>query len=87
MAALRVRRFWRTRPDHPAGPEMSLFRALKQRWHPVVRTESRLVPMRFASPASDRVTISSASFAKKRPVPVNRPRPDRAWSPWFWVKS
>jgi hypothetical protein len=88
MAALRVKRYWSTRPDHPAAPEAPLFRVLARRWRPVVRVEKKTVAMQHALPVDDqRPPLSRASFKPRGPIYARDiPKAPRTWNPWLWMK-
>jgi|GEM_PF-3279919 len=86
MAALRVRRTWWTRQQD--APDAPLFRALARRWRPVVRVESKAVPMSLALPSGNAPVLNRASFVSKKKYAPIKPetRPARAWNPWLWVR-
>jgi hypothetical protein len=87
MAALRVKRYWTTRPDHPAAPEAPLFRVLARRWRPVVRVESKAVPMPLALPSETAPPPSRASFKPRGPIYAREGwTVPRTWNPWLWMK-
>jgi hypothetical protein len=86
MAALRVTPYWTTPPDHPAAPEVSLFRVLARR-RPVVRVESKAVSMPLALPSETAPPLSRASFKPRGPIYAREGwTVSRAWNPWLWTR-
>jgi len=87
MAALGVKRYWSTRPDHPAAPEAPLFRVLARRWKSVVHIESKAAPMQHALPSENAPPLSRASFKPRAPIYARDiPKAPRTWNPWLWMK-
>jgi len=87
MAALGVKRFWSTRPDHPAAPDVPLFRALARRWKPLMRPESKFVPMPHAPPSDDALPVSRAVGKPRASIDAHDISKARSsWNPWLWMK-
>jgi hypothetical protein len=87
MAALGVKRFWSTRPDHPSAPDVPLFRVLARRWKPLTRVESNPVPMPHVTPTGNAPPLSRASFQPRAPIyarDTSKIKP--VWNPWLWMK-